>query len=149
MPPAQAVLRIAPAWLRQPEEFNAMRRAVVMRRSVRAEFQADGPPVFGHAGAMSISQIAGILPAIVFPVATGFQLFRILRARSAAGVSAVTWVLFGLANVALYVYAEHYTDWQAIVGMLLSAVLDFAIATLAIVGFRTAAAGDQPNATAP
>jgi hypothetical protein len=86
---------------------------------------------------MTTSQIAGVLPAVIFPTATAFQLIRIVRARSAAGVSAVTWTLFGLANVALYIYAERYTEWQSIVGILLTAILDFAIAGLALVGFRT------------
>jgi hypothetical protein len=87
---------------------------------------------------MNLSQIAGILPAIVFPAATGFQLLRIFRARSAAGVSAATWILFGLANVALYVYTEHYADWQSIIGMLLTALLDFGVAVMALIGFRPA-----------
>lgn len=86
---------------------------------------------------MTTSQIAGVLPAIVFPTATAFQLVRIVRARSAAGVSAVTWTLFGLANVALYFYTARYAEWQSIVGMLLTALLDFTIAAAALVGGRT------------
>jgi uncharacterized protein with PQ loop repeat len=76
---------------------------------------------------MSIAQMAGILPAVVFPAATLVQLVRLVRARSAAGVSVATWLLFGFANLAIYVYAERYTEWQAIVGMLFTAVLDFVI----------------------
>lgn len=85
---------------------------------------------------MTLSQIAGILPALVFPAATAVQLIRIVRARSAAGVSATTWILFGLANVAMYLYVERFADWQAIVGMLLTAVLDVVIAALALIGFH-------------
>ena len=85
---------------------------------------------------MSISYLAGILPAIVFPVATLMQLVRIVRQRSTAGVSVATWLLFGFANVAIYFYAERYTEWQAIVGMLLTAVLDFAIVGLALLAYR-------------
>jgi uncharacterized protein with PQ loop repeat len=85
---------------------------------------------------MSFAQIAGILPAIVFPAATLLQLLRIIRSRSAAGVNVSTWLLFGLANIAIYIYAEHYTDWQAIVGMLLTAVLDFAIVALVLLVYR-------------
>jgi len=88
---------------------------------------------------MSINYIAGILPAIVFPVATLMQLVRMVRKRSAAGVSVTTWLLFGLANVALYVYAERYAEWQTIAGMLVTAVLDFVIVALALYGFRPAA----------
>lgn len=80
---------------------------------------------------MSISQLAGILPAIVFPCATLVQLVRIARNRSTAGVSVSTWLLFGFANLAIYVYAERYTEWQAIFGMLVTAALDFAIVIVA------------------
>ena len=86
---------------------------------------------------MSIAQIAGILPAVVFPAATLVQLVRMVRARSAAGVSVATWLLFGFANLAIYVYAERYTEWQAIVGMLFTAVLDFVIVGLALVRYRS------------
>lgn len=85
---------------------------------------------------MSISYIAGILPAIVFPVATLVQLGRMVRRRSAEGVSVTTWLLFGFANVAVYIYAERYGEWQAVVGMLVTAVLDFVIVALALFGFR-------------
>lgn len=86
---------------------------------------------------MTLNQIAGILPAIVFPAATLVQLVRMVRARSAAGVSVSTWLLFGFANLAIYFYAERYTEWQAIVGMLLTAVLDFVIVAFALFGFRS------------
>jgi uncharacterized protein with PQ loop repeat len=90
---------------------------------------------------MTFAQIAGILPAIIFPAATLLQLFRIIRNRSAAGVNIATWFLFGWANVAIYIYAEHYTDWQAIVGMLLTAVLDFVIVALALFVYRNRGGG--------
>jgi uncharacterized protein with PQ loop repeat len=85
---------------------------------------------------MSFTQLAGIIPAIVFPAATLAQLLRMVRQRSAAGVSVSAWALFGVANIAIYVYAERYGEWQAIVGMLLTAVLDFIIVAVALVGFR-------------
>lgn len=85
---------------------------------------------------MSFTQIAGILPALVFPAATLLQLARIIQSRSAAGVHVPTWFLFGLANIALYFYAERYGEWQAIVGMLLTAVLDFVIVGLALAARR-------------
>lgn len=93
---------------------------------------------------MTLNQIAGILPAIVFPAATLVQLVRMVRARSAAGVSVSTWLLFGFANLAIYFYAERYTEWQAIVGMLLTAALDFVIVALALFGFRS-----SPQVAAP
>jgi uncharacterized protein with PQ loop repeat len=85
---------------------------------------------------MSFTQIAGILPALVFPAATLLQLCRIVRNRSAAGVNVSTWFLFGWANVAIYIYAERYDEWQAIVGMLLTAVLDFVIVGFALFAYR-------------
>ena len=97
---------------------------------------------------MTFAQIAGILPAIVFPAATLLQLGRIIRNRSAAGVNVATWFLFGWANIAIYIYAEHYTDWQAIVGMLLTAILDFAIVGLALFAYRKRTGGMMPAAAA-
>ncbi len=85
---------------------------------------------------MTLNQIAGILPAIVFPAATLLQLVRMIRARSAADVSVATWLLFGFANLAIYIYAERYTEWQAILGMLLTAVIDFVIVALALIAYR-------------
>lgn len=84
---------------------------------------------------MTINALAGILPAVVFPTATAIQLYRVVRARSVAGLSASSWILFGFANIALYVYAERYTEWQLIFGTLLTALLDFIIAALALLGY--------------
>jgi hypothetical protein len=92
---------------------------------------------------MNFTYIAGILPAIIFPAATLLQIVRMVRERSTVGVSVVTWSLFGIANIALYVYAERYLEWQAIIGLLLTAVLDFVIVGLALVGFRPAAAASR------
>lgn len=92
---------------------------------------------------MSFTQIVGILPAIVFPTATFLQVYRIVQSRSVAGVSAATWFLFGLANLALYIYAGRYGEWQAIVGILFTAVLDFVIVGLALFAFRQR--GEAPS----
>lgn len=100
---------------------------------------------------MTLNQLAGVLPAIVFPAATLGQLVRMWRQRSAVGVSVPIWALFGCANLAIYFYAERYTEWQAIVGMLFTAVLDFAIVALALGWTRrdaTAAAPLTPRSLA-
>lgn len=89
---------------------------------------------------MNFTYLAGILPAIIFPAATLLQIVRIVRHRSTLGVSKTTWLLFGLANIALYVYTERYGEWQAIAGLLLTAVLDFVIVALAIFAYRAAMA---------
>ncbi len=87
---------------------------------------------------MNFSQLAGFLPAIVFPTATLVQLARMVRAHSAVGVSVTTWLLFGFANLGIYFYAERYAEWQAIVGMLVTAGLDFVIVALALFHYRRA-----------
>ena len=80
----------------------------------------------------TLINLCGWLPAIIIPLATIIQLSAILRNRSTAGVSALTWFLFGIANVGLYIYTEKYGDIQAIAGLLGSAILDFVITGLAI-----------------
>ena len=85
----------------------------------------------------TIVQISGWLPAVIIPMATLIQLSTIFKQRSAQGVSPLTWALFGVANVGLYIYTEKYGSVQSIVGLLGSAVLDFAIATLALLGYGT------------
>ncbi len=68
-------------------------------------------------------------------MATLLQLVAIVRKRSAAGVDWVTWFLFGVANVGLYIYTEKYGDVQSVVGLLGSALMDFAIASLVLVNY--------------
>ena len=74
-----------------------------------------------------ITDIAGWVPAIVFPVATAAQAYRIAMRRSADGISVSSWFFFGLANLGLYVYTEKYQSIQSIVGFLVTAVIDFVI----------------------
>ena len=80
----------------------------------------------------ALIEFFGWLPGIIFPVATLIQLSAIVKSGSARGVSWITWGLFGIANVGLYIYTEKYTALQPIIGMLGTAVLDFIIAALAI-----------------
>ena len=101
------------------------------------------PTVYG--ALMSINYLAGILPAVIFPAATLLQLLQMVRKRSAVGVSVTTWLLFGLANVGIYIYAERYFEWQAIAGMLLTAVLDFVIVGLALFAYRPAPAAPKKS----
>ncbi len=76
---------------------------------------------------MNLPQLFGVLPAIIFPSATLLFLVRLVQQGAAAAANATTWLLFGIANLALYAYAERYNEWQAIVGLLGTAALDFAI----------------------
>lgn len=81
----------------------------------------------------NLSSLIGWIPAAVFPTATAIQLLRLIAARSVAGVSVLTWTLFGLANVSVYIYSEKYADPQSIIGFVLTAVLDFVIVALVLV----------------
>lgn len=80
----------------------------------------------------SVIQIAGWLPAIIIPVATALQLFAMLKKRSAEGVSALVWFLFGIANLGLYIYTEKYLEIQALLGLLGTAVIDFVIVAMVV-----------------
>ena len=77
-------------------------------------------------------EISGIAPAIIFPVATLLQLTSIIKAKSASGVSALTWSLFGIANIGMYIFTEKYTSIQTLVGFLGTAVLDFIIVAMVL-----------------
>ncbi|MGC3970740.1 MAG: hypothetical protein QM775_26425 [Pirellulales bacterium] len=79
---------------------------------------------------MRLVEIIGIVPTIIFPLATVSQLVTLLKAKTAAGASAVTWSLFALANLCLYIYVEKFLELQAIVGLLGSAAVDVAIVVL-------------------
>lgn len=46
---------------------------------------------------------------------------------SSAGVSSLSWFLFGLANIGAYVLTEKYSSIQSICAFLLTAILDFMI----------------------
>ncbi len=74
-----------------------------------------------------LTNLAGWMPAIILPLATITQLTKIVREKSAKGVSVVTWVMFGVANVGLYVFTEKYWALQSLIGLLGTAILDFTI----------------------
>ncbi len=77
-------------------------------------------------------ELAGWLPAIVIPAATLLQLVEVYRAPTTEGVSWVTWMMFGLANIGFYIYTEKYKSIPSILGFLGTAVLDFIIVALVI-----------------
>lgn len=83
----------------------------------------------------TLIKLAGWLPAVIIPTATIIQLITIFKDRSTQGVSWLTWFLFGVANIGLYIYTEKYAALQSIVGLLGSAALDFLIAALAMARF--------------
>ena len=71
----------------------------------------------------SLVELAGWIPAIIFPSATSVQLIKIVREKTAVGLSVLTWILFGFANIGLYFYAEKYFALQSIIGLLGTAIL--------------------------
>lgn len=87
----------------------------------------------GAAGAAwSLNDVLGLVPAIVFPVASAIQLVAMIRARSGRGVSALTWSLFALANVCLYLYIRKYDQPQALATTLGTAAIQVAVVVLAV-----------------
>ncbi|MBN2803405.1 MAG: hypothetical protein JXR91_09945 [Deltaproteobacteria bacterium] len=82
---------------------------------------------------MNITEIAGWIPAVVLPVGTLIQLFKIVKNSSIEGVSVSSWFLFGLANIGLYIFTEKYFAIQSLVGLLGTALMDFIIVALLIV----------------
>ncbi len=77
-----------------------------------------------------IPNIVGWLPAVILPVAAFMQLLKILKEKNVQGVSFISWLLFGLANIGLYVFTEKYLAIQSLVGLLGTALLNFTIAFL-------------------
>ncbi len=82
----------------------------------------------------TVVEVSGYIPAIVIPIATGMQLVSLLRSGKTAGVNWMSWFLFGVANIGLYIYTEKYTSIQSITGLLGSAALDFAIVAVVLCG---------------
>lgn len=74
-----------------------------------------------------ISELGGFLPAILFPVATVLQLYKLIQNKKIGGVSESTWILMFVGNVGLYALSGRYTSWKAIIGYLGSAMLNLGI----------------------
>lgn len=71
-------------------------------------------------------ELSGWIPALVFPLGTWIQFSR-LKPGMAKHMSALTWALFGLANLCLFIFAQKWFSIQAILGLLGTAVLDLLI----------------------
>lgn len=74
-----------------------------------------------------VTQLAGWLPAIILPTATLLQLITMIRGKTAQGVNLVTWILFLIANLGLYIYTDKLLEVQSILGLFVTAVLDLLI----------------------
>ena len=80
----------------------------------------------------TVVQLAGWIPGVILPVATLLQLIKIARVKSVEGVSLMTWLLFGFANLGLYVFTEKYLALQTLIGLLGTAALNFIIVGMII-----------------
>ena len=69
-------------------------------------------------------------PAIVLPGSTFIQIAKLLKVKSSDGVSWISWLLFGLANIGAYFLAQDYTSIKIILAFILTAILDFFIVIL-------------------
>ena len=92
----------------------------------------------------TLTNLAGWIPAIVLPVATLLQLIKLIRTRSTTGVSLMTWLLFGIANIGVYLFTEKYWALQSLIGFLGTAILNSTIVAL-IVALRA----KQPTTPTP
>lgn len=83
----------------------------------------------------TVTELAGWLPAVILPLSTAIQLARLLRERTGAGTSIVTWGLFAVANFGAYAFTGRPAAIQSILAFLLTGLLDVAIvATLVLIG---------------
>lgn len=76
-----------------------------------------------------VIELAGWVPAIIFPGASLVQLFTVIKSPHTEGVSIVTWLLFALANVAAYIYLQKYWAPQAL-AFILAAIFQTLIAVI-------------------
>jgi fatty acid desaturase len=83
---------------------------------------AEDPSTFSD-----LLNVIGWVPAVVFPAATVSQLFVLTRRRKADGVSAITWGLFAVANVCLYLTIGEWLRPQILITTLATAVLQVVV----------------------
>ena len=83
-----------------------------------------------------LPDLAGWIPAAVFPGASLLQLVKLLKSRSVEGVSLATWLLFVLANIGMYIFTEKYFVIQSIVTNLVTASIQGTIVVLILVRRR-------------
>lgn len=77
-------------------------------------------------------ELIGWIPAVIIPAATFFALYNAFTTEDIGGMSTMSWLLFGIANVCFYIYSEKYRSPQAILAFLGTAVLDFIIVAVVL-----------------
>lgn len=83
-------------------------------------------------------EAVGVIPAVIIPGATLVQWLTLLKRRRADGVSVITWWLFAVANICLYIYTQKYFELIAVVTFLGTATLNIAIVVTALRFKKTA-----------
>ncbi len=77
-----------------------------------------------------IASYAGFLPALLFPSATIFQIWKIVNTGKLLGVSCKAWILQILANIGAYFLTSKLMNLKSIMAFLLTASLDLVIVLL-------------------
>jgi len=77
-----------------------------------------------------LADLAGWIPAAIFPGASLLQLIKLFKSKSVEGVSLMTWLLFVFANLGMYVFTEKYFVLQSIITNLFTAGIQGGIVVL-------------------
>lgn len=92
---------------------------------------------------MTIPDVLGWVPAVIFPIATLSQLIPILRTKSVEGISVMAWLLFGTGNLSLYIFIGKYSDPRLVLALLTTSLLNFLIVAAVCFHRRRAFPGDK------
>ena len=83
-----------------------------------------------------LPDLAGWIPATIFPGASLLQLVKVQRSESVEGVSVATWLLFVFANLGMYIFTEKYFVLQSIITNLVTAGIQGSIVVLILLRKR-------------
>ena len=81
---------------------------------------------------MSIIDLIGFIPAVIFPAATLLQVIHLLKVKNSEGVSALSWAAFAIGNISVYIYMEKYSEIQAIATFIGTFILQVYLVILVI-----------------
>ena len=96
-----------------------------------------------------ILSMVGWVPTIIFPAATVVKLFAIARSGRADGATALTWSLFAVANVCLYLTIGDWMRPQVVISTLGTAVLQVVVVALALKLRASSSASAAASAVSP
>lgn len=85
----------------------------------------------GESALEAFLSAVGWIPSVVFPLASLIQLVSLVRRGTSNGVSLLTWSMFALANVCLYLTIGEWTKPQVIASTLGAAAVQVAIVVVA------------------